>query len=88
METSSEQPTIITPACNTIEWYRPTLEQLPAPTVELLLQNTGLKSEDEVKDHIQNSRQSMADVNKTLLKTPQNWPPCFLAKATLISKSP
>ncbi|KAJ5705982.1 hypothetical protein N7536_001671 [Penicillium majusculum] len=52
METSSEQPTIITPACNTIEWYRPTLEQLPAPTVELLLQNTGLKSEDEVKDHI------------------------------------
>ncbi|KAJ5607160.1 hypothetical protein N7537_003779 [Penicillium hordei] len=52
MDTSSDQPTIMTPACNTVEWYRPTLDQLPAPTVELFLQYTGLKSENEVKDHI------------------------------------
>ncbi|CAI7585794.1 unnamed protein product [Penicillium glandicola] len=42
----------MTTTSNTAEWYRPTLEQLPAPTVELFLQYTDLKSEDEVKDHI------------------------------------
>ncbi|KGO56672.1 hypothetical protein PEX2_076250 [Penicillium expansum] len=39
-------------AHNTVAWYRSTLEQLPASTLKLFLQYTGLKSEDEVKDHI------------------------------------
>lgn len=42
----------MTLACKTVEWYRPTLEQLSVPTVELFLQYICLKPEDEVKDHI------------------------------------
>ncbi|CAI7569224.1 unnamed protein product [Penicillium viridicatum] len=57
----------MTPACNIVEWYRRTLEQLPAPTVELLLQYTGLKSEDEVKDHIYKIRDKAWQMGQTLL---------------------
>ena len=40
----------------TVEWYQPTLNTLPAATVEVFTKYVGLSSEEEMKEHIYSVR--------------------------------
>lgn len=39
-------------ASKLVEWYQPALKALPASTLEVFTKYVGLKSEEEVKEHI------------------------------------
>jgi hypothetical protein len=51
-----ETPTPSTQTPKTVQWYQPTLTQLPEPTKDLFEKYAGLETEDEIKDHITSIR--------------------------------